>query len=212
MTLGRRLALLGWAEAANAWILEDDYDSEFRYTGRPVESLQGLDRSGRVIYAGTFSKVLFPSMRVGYLVLPPSLVETFTKAKWLADRHTPTLEQETLADFIASGDFERHLRRSRTRNGARREALLEALAEAFGDRVEIEGEAAGIHVIVWLRDVAPEALDDVVRRAREASVGIYPVAPYYLTPPPRAGLLMGYASLDEREIRAGVERLARVLA
>jgi GntR family transcriptional regulator/MocR family aminotransferase len=105
MTLCRRLALLAWAERAGVYVLEDDYDSEFRYEGRPVESMQGLDRAGRVIYAGTFSKVMFPSLRVGYLVLPQPLVEPFAAAKWLTDRHTPTLEQEALADFLAEGHF-----------------------------------------------------------------------------------------------------------
>ena len=111
MSLVRRLALLQWAETAEAYVLEDDYDSEFRYAGRPVEAVQGLDRSGRVIYVGTFSKVLFPALRLGYLVLPPPLVPLFTAAKWLADRHTSTLEQAVLTDFIHEGHFEHHLRR-----------------------------------------------------------------------------------------------------
>lgn len=211
MTLPRRLALLDWAESTGAYVLEDDYDSEYRYCGRPLESLQGLDRAGRVIYTGTFSKVLFPSMRVGYLVLPEPLFEPFSKAKWLADRHTPTLEQEALADFIEEGHFERHLRRTRTKNAARREALLESLDEHLGDRVKVQGENAGIHVIAWLRDVGVEEVDALVERARSEGVGIYPVAPYYLDPPDRAGLLLGYTSLSERDIRAGVARLAKVL-
>ena len=210
MTLARRLALLSWAERAGAYVLEDDYDSEYRYCGRPLESLQGLDRAGRVIYTGTFSKVMFPSMRVGYIVPPEPLVETFTKAKWLADRHSPTLEQEALAEFISEGHFERHLRRSRTRNAARRAALLGALDEQFGDRVGIEGANAGIHVIAWLRDMPFSGVGDFVERARAEGVGIYSVAPYYLDPPERAGLLLGYASLSERDIREGIARLARV--
>jgi GntR family transcriptional regulator/MocR family aminotransferase len=211
MTLPRRLALLAWAEAQGAFVLEDDYDSEYRYCGRPLESLQGLDRAGRVIYTGTFSKVMFPSLRVGYIVPPEPLVETFAKAKWLADRQTSTLEQEALAEFISGGHFERHLRRSRTRNASRRAALLDALAEQFGDRVEVQGANAGIHVIAWLGDVPRSAVDDLVDRARAEGVGIYSVAPYYIDPPERAGLLLGYASLSERDIREGVARLARIM-
>jgi GntR family transcriptional regulator / MocR family aminotransferase len=211
MSLARRLELLAWAERAEAYIFEDDYDSEYRYEGRPVEAVQGLDRAGRVIYAGTFSKVMYPALRAGYLVLPEPLVDPFAAAKWLTDRHTPTLEQEALAEFISEGHFERHLRRSRTRNASRRNALLEALHEYLGDRVEISGANAGIHLLVWLRDVAPEDVEALIERAARASVGIYSVNPYYVTPPSRAGFVLGYASLSEKEIRAGVRVLAAVV-
>jgi GntR family transcriptional regulator/MocR family aminotransferase len=210
MSLARRLALLEWAERAEAYILEDDYDSEYRYEGRPIEAVQGLDPAGRVIYMGTFSKVLFPALRLGYLVLPPPLVEPFTTAKWLTDRHTATLEQEVLAEFVAEGHFERHLRRARTRNASRRKALLAALEEHLGDRVEIMGANAGVHLIVWLRDRPPRALGRVIAAAAQAGVGVYPVAPYYIEPPRRAGLILGYASLTERQIRTGISRLAEV--
>ena len=211
MTLVRRLALLQWAETAEAYVLEDDYDSEFRYEGRPVEAVQGLDRSGRVIYVGTFSKVLFPALRLGYLVLPPPLVPLFTAAKWLTDRHTSTLEQAVLTDFIHEGHFEHHLRRSRTRNAARRAALLEALETYLGRRVEVSGANAGVHLLVWLRDVAPSQLGACIDCAAQAGVGLYAVTPYYLTPPPRAGLLLGYAAMTVDDIRAGIQRLAAVL-
>jgi GntR family transcriptional regulator/MocR family aminotransferase len=208
MSLARRLALLEWAERAGAYIAEDDYDSEYRYEGRPIEAVQGLDSAGRVIYMGTFSKVLFPALRLGYLVLPPPLVEPFIAAKWLTDRHTATLEQEVLAEFVADGHFERHLRRARTRNAFRRSALLESLAEHLGDRVEVMGANAGVHLVVWLRDIPPRALERVIAESAEAGVGVYPVAPYYVEPPRRAGLILGYASLTEREIRTGIGRLA----
>lgn len=211
MSLGRRLALLDWARRAGAHVVEDDYDSEYRYEGRPIEAVQGLDRGGRVIYVGTLSKVLFPALRLGYLVLPPFLVEPFRAAKWATDRHTGTLEQEALADFIRDGHFERHLRRSRARYAARRAALLEALAAHLGDRAEVVGANAGVHLLVWLPGVTPGALDRLVRRAAAAGVGVYPIAPYYLRPPGRAGLLLGYAALGEAEIRAGIRRLASVL-
>ena len=211
MSLVRRLALLQWAETAAAYVLEDDYDSEFRYAGRPVEAVQGLDRGGRVIYVGTFSKVLFPALRLGYLVLPPPLVPLFTAAKWLTDRHTSTLEQAVLTDFIHEGHFEHHLRRSRTRNAARRATLLDALDRHLGTRVEVSGANAGVHLLVWLQDVTPQQLGACIDCAARAGVGLYPVTPYYLMPPPRAGLLLGYAAMAEDDIRAGVQRLAAVL-
>ena len=211
MSLVRRLALLQWAETTEAFVLEDDYDSEFRYAGRPVEAVQGLDRSGRVIYIGTFSKVLFPALRLGYLVLPPPLVALFAAAKWLTDRHTSTLEQAVLTDFIHEGHFEHHLRRSRTRNAARRTALLEALSTHLGPRVEVSGANAGVHLLVWLRDIAPHQLSVFIDCAAQAGVGLYPVTPYYFAPPPRAGLLLGYAAMTEEEIRAGIQCLAAVL-
>jgi GntR family transcriptional regulator/MocR family aminotransferase len=211
MPLARRLALLRWAQATHAWIVEDDYDSEYRYGGRPVEAVQALDGGRQAIYVGTLSKTLFPALRLGYLVLPSPLVAPFRKAKYLADRHTPTLQQEVLADFIAEGHFERHLRRTRTRNAARREALLEALRAHCGDRAQIEGSSAGLHLLLWLPKVPPSKLDAVVRRAAAAGVGVYPVTPNYLDPPRRSGLLLGYASLSEEEIREGIQRLGRAL-
>jgi GntR family transcriptional regulator/MocR family aminotransferase len=211
MSLARRLALLSWAEATDAYVLEDDYDSEYRYEGRPVEAVQGLDRHGRVIYVGTFSKVLFPALRLGYMVLPRPLVQPILAAKWLTDRHTSTLEQEMLTDFIREGHFERHLRRSRTRNAALRAALLEALHTHLGSRISISGANAGIHLLVWLHDVAPDQLDALIAAAARADVGLYAVTPYYMTPPSQAGLLLGYAAMTETDIRDGIERLARVL-
>ncbi len=211
LPLPRRLTLLEWAERADAYLLEDDYDSEFRYSGRPVAAIRGLDRAGRVIYIGTFSKVLFPALRVGYLVLPPVLVRPFIAAKFLADRHTPTLEQQVLADFIKEGHFERHVRRSRTRAAARRAALLLALRDHLGDRVSVSGADAGLHTLVWFRDVPNTRIPGLVQRAAAAGVGVYSVAPYYLKPPRRGGLLLGYASLNERAIRQGICILASVL-
>ncbi|HEU5196345.1 MAG TPA: PLP-dependent aminotransferase family protein [Methylomirabilota bacterium] len=212
MPLERRLALLAWAARAGAWVLEDDYVSEFRYEGHPLEALQSLDRDGRVVYVGTFSKTLFPALRLAYLVLPPALVPAFVAAKWAADRFSPTLGQEALTDFITSGQFERYLRRAGNRNAAKRRALIGALREHFGERVEIAGENTGVHLVVWLNDVRPRELPALIARAKEAGVGIYSVAPSHATPPSRAGLLFGYASLSEADIRAGIRRLAELLA
>ncbi len=211
MPLGRRLELLRWAETASAHVLEDDYDSEFRYEGRPVAAVQGLDRSGRVLYAGTFSKVLFPSLRLGYLVVPTDLASTIAAVRWLTDGHSPSFEQEVLADFIAEGHLETHLRRSRARCAARRAALLEALEKGMGSRVRVEGANAGLHILAWLPGVPASALPGFVERAAGRGVGIYPVTPHFARPPREAGLLLGYASMDETEIREGIGRLVEVL-
>jgi GntR family transcriptional regulator/MocR family aminotransferase len=210
MSLGRRLELLRWAERESAYVLEDDYNSEFRYDGRPLAAVQGLDRSSRVLYAGTFSKVLFPALRIGYLVVPPSMVPALTAVRWLTDCHTASFEQEVLADFISEGHFEAHLRRSRARYASRRAALLSALG-SLGGRVRPIGANAGLHVLAWLPDMPESSLDGLVAQAAARGVGIYPVTPHFLRRPQEAGLLLGYASLDERAIREGIGRLADVL-
>jgi GntR family transcriptional regulator/MocR family aminotransferase len=213
MTLARRLALLEWAERTGAWIFEDDYDSEFRYGVRPVESLQGLDRHERVIYAGTFSKVLFPSLRLGYLVVPAPLVAPFRAAKALADTGTGGLEQRALARFIRDGHFDRHLRRARARNGQRRAALVAALDTHVGDRVEVLGANAGLHVMLRLRDVPLAQEPELIADAERAGVRVYSPVRFYSAPRdrPEAELLLGYASLSLTQIRRGVARLAGVL-
>jgi GntR family transcriptional regulator/MocR family aminotransferase len=211
MPLARRLVLLDWASRSGAWIVEDDYVSEFRYEGRPIEALQSLDSAGRVIYVGTFAKILFPSLRLAYLVLPPSLVAPFLAAKWVADRYTSMLGQEALTDFITSGQFERHLRRVCTRNARRRRTLIEALRQQLGGRVEIAGENAGVHLLVWLNGVKPRDVAPIIARAAAAGVGVYPVGGFFTEPPRRAGLLFGYAALSEADIRAGIRRLAAVI-
>jgi GntR family transcriptional regulator/MocR family aminotransferase len=211
MPRGRRLALLEWASRTDSWVVEDDYVSEFRYEGNPIEALQRSDSAGRVIYVGTFSKIMFPSLRVAYMVLPPALLEPVLAAKWVADRYTTMLGQEALADFITTGQFERYLRRARTRNLSRRRTLIEALQEHFGGTCEIAGENAGVHLLVWLNNANPRDVGAIIARAARVGVGVYPIAPYYTRPPCRAGLLFGYASLSEAEIRAGIRRLADVL-
>jgi len=210
MPLERRLALLRWASRVGAWVVEDDYVSEFRYEGHPLEALQSLDREERALYLGSFSKTLFPALRVGYLVLPRPLVPAFLAAKWAADRFSAPLYQEALAELITSGRYERYLRRAGGRNAGRRRALIEALRHHFGDRVEIAGENTGVHLVVWLNGLRPAELPSAIARAAKAGVGIYSVAPSYAEPPRRAGLLFGYASLSEAEIRAGIRRLAEV--
>ncbi len=211
MSLARRLEMLDWAESHDAYLLEDDYDSEYRYGSRPVESVQGLDRRGRTIYIGTLSKVLFPSLRLGFMVLPEDLLPPFVAGKWLLDRQSPTLEQAVLADFISEGHFERHLRRMRTLNAERRRVLLEALEEHLGDAVEIQGTNAGVHLLVWFRHLRAVEMDDLIRRAAARGVGIYSVDRYFLSPPERGGLVLGYSSMSPPEIRRGVAELAKAI-
>jgi GntR family transcriptional regulator / MocR family aminotransferase len=208
MPLARRLALLAWAAAHGSYVIEDDYDSEYRYQGRPIEAMQSLDRDGRVIYVGTMSKILFPALRLGYLVLPKPLVEVFRTVKYLSDRHTASLQQDVVTEFVAQGHFERHLRRTRTRNAQRRVALLRALEREFGDAISVQGANAGLHVLAWFCNRAPEDAEVIVARAEQARIGVYAVTPYYLDRPPAAGLVLGYAALNESEIDTGITLLA----
>jgi GntR family transcriptional regulator / MocR family aminotransferase len=209
LPLDRRLALLDWARRRNAVIVEDDYDGEFHYGGRPLESLQGLDRDGRVLYIGTFSRTVFPALRIGYLIPPPALVGAFSAAKWLNDLHSATLEQQTLAEFIGNGMYERHLRRLRRRNTARRDALLSAIREVLGHSVEVTGDGAGAQVVLWPKKRVSE--EETVAKAAQRGVGIYGIAHCYLKRPSRPGFMLGYARLNEREIREGIRILSEVL-
>jgi GntR family transcriptional regulator / MocR family aminotransferase len=211
MPIARRLALLAWAATHGSYVVEDDYDSEYRYEGRPIEAMQSLDRNGRVIYVGTLSKILFPALRLGYLVLPKPLIDVFRTIKYLSDRHTASLQQDVVTEFVAQGHFERHLRRTRKRNAQRRVALLHALDREFGDAVSVQGANAGLHLLAWFRNRAPEDTEEIVARAEQAGVGVYPVTPYYLDRPPAAGLMLGYAALNVSDIDTGITRLAEHL-
>ena len=150
MNLSRRLALLEWSREAHAWIVEDDYDSEYRFSGRPLEALQGLDCAGRVLYIGTFSKVLFPSLRLGYLVAPPELLKGLIATHRLIAVHLPLLEQMALADFMAEGYFARHVRRMRLLYRERRNTLVDALTRELGKRLDVTVPEAGLHLVIWL--------------------------------------------------------------
>jgi GntR family transcriptional regulator/MocR family aminotransferase len=212
LSLSRRLDLLCWAEKTGAMIVEDDYDSEFRFNSRPIPSLQGLANGDSVIYVGTFSKVLFPSLRVGYLVAAPWLARVFARAKWLADLQTPSIEQRVLADFINEGHLERHLRRMRTLYDNRRQTLVRALETHFGDLVTIIGENAGMSLMIRLRSGLDD--DEIERRALASGVGLIGARIYYLEqerPQNTAEFLLGYAGLSERRIREGARRLAKIL-
>ncbi len=240
MSLARRLELLDWARAAGAWIIEDDYDSEFRYAGRPLAALQSLDadhrggqRGGqRVIYVGTFSKVLFPSLRLGYLVVPPELVEPFGRARAALDDHPSSVTQPALAAFIEEGHFAAHVRRMRLLYAARRACLLAAAERHLGALLEVEPDEAGLHVVALLAPELAARMDDRAAEARAAAAGLTAPAlsSFYLGAPGAGagrdgagrdgagrgapcgqGLLLGYAAVAEPEIEKGIETLARAL-
>ncbi|HZS18052.1 MAG TPA: PLP-dependent aminotransferase family protein [Candidatus Udaeobacter sp.] len=211
LPIGRRLELLDWASRAGAFIVEDDYDSEYRYDGPPLQALAGLDREDHVIYVGTFSKILFPALRLGYLVLPEVLVEPVVAAKAVGDTGTSILEQLVLADFISAGHFDRHLRRTNASNAARRNALVAAVRREFRERAEVCGANAGLHLLVWLKGRNGGMIADVHGKAEKAGVGLYGVEAFYLKPPKRTGVVLGYAPLPEAEIREGIRCLAAAL-
>lgn len=211
LSLPRRMHLLDWAQRTGCWLIEDDYDGEFRYDARPLAALKSLDRADRVLYIGTFSKVLFPSLRLGYMVLPPGLLQAFVAAKWLCDRGCPAIEQAALARLIQSGAFERHLRQAAKALKARRSALLGALRRYAGAGVEVADSSAGMHVLAWLPRHTHAQAQALVECARERGVGLYLVAPYCLRPLPRPGLLLGYADLPPADLQAAVRILAECL-
>ena len=207
MSLPRRLALLEWAAEAQSWIVEDDYDSEYRYSGRPLEALQGLDSSGHVIYVGTFSKVLFPSLRLGYLIAPPEALGGFLAARHFIDVHPPLLDQMALADFIAEGHFARHVRKMRLIYLERRNALVDALARELGDTLEVTSPEAGLHLAAWLP--AGVSARAVSRLAATHGLRILPIS--RADTQQREGLLFGFASDSPAALRAGARTLARAL-
>lgn len=209
MSLSQRLELLERSLRCGARIFEDDYDSEFRYAGRPLPSLQGLDSRGLVLYAGTFSKTMFPALRVGYLVAPADLVDVIARARWAADRQTHMLEQCALNDFIREGHLDRHIRRMRVRYGRRREALMEELERHFRDRATLWGESAGLHLMVRFRTRLEDA--ELIRRAAGLGVGLESAAGCRIAGRSSGEFLLRFGCMDEATIREGLRRLASVL-
>ena len=209
MSLPRRLQLLEWAGRTGATIFEDDYDSEYRYAGRPVPALQQLDSRGSVLFAGSFSKVLFPTLRMGYAVVPPDLVERFSAVMSITRRHAPMLEQAILCDFISGGHFARHLRRMRQVYSERRAALIDAAKDYWGGLLEIRGVEAGLQTAAWLCGQM-DAEAAVVAAARR-KVEVVAVNRYSRSRGLPAGLQLGFAGFDAREIRRGVRELAVAL-
>lgn len=210
MSLARRLELLEWARQAKAWIIEDDCDGEYRYSGRPIPSLQGLDGDRRVIYIGTFSKVLFPSLRIGYLVAPPDLVDAFVGGRVMTDLQSSTIPQAALADFIEEGHFARHLRRMRKLYAERQACFVAAAKAELSGLLEIEESEAGMHLIGWL----PRGVDDraVARASWRHGLITFPLSAFSLRPVDRGALVLGYTAFNEREIRDGVRRLRTALS
>lgn len=209
MSLQRRMALLEWARASGALIFEDDYDSEFRYAGRPMPALQGLDRDGRVLFAGSFSKALFPALRLGYLLVPENLVDAVAATLSISTRHAPLLEQAVLCDFIAQGHFGRHIRRMREVYAERRSVLLEEAQRHLGGLLEITGVEAGLQTAGWLAQGVSDAA--ATRAAARRHVEVTPLSRYSRGRMARQGLQLGFAAVDPPEIRRGVRELAAAL-
>jgi len=209
MSLPRRFALLEWARSSGAVIFEDDYDGEYRYSGRPLPALQGLDRHGQVIFAGSFSKVLFPSLRLGYLVVPPDLIDRIAATLSITSRHAPLLDQAVLADFIAAGHFGRHLRRMREVYAERQSLLLECAKERLAGLLEISGIEAGLQTVGWLRC----GIDGVsaAKAAVARDVELTPLSRYSRGNAYDHGLHLGFSAVDAQEIRRGVRELAVAL-
>jgi GntR family transcriptional regulator/MocR family aminotransferase len=214
----RRIELLNWARAAGAWIIEDDYDSYFRYAGRPMSALQGMERDAprsHVIYVGTFSKTVFPSLRLGFCVVPDQLVDAVVNARAAADRHSPIVDQAALTEFITSGQYERHLRRMRMICHERYQAMRHHCARVLGDYVTVSPASAGTHVLAYFNHAGGRADAGLARRvaalAAEEGLVVFPLGRYCLKPPAADALVLGFGGLTPRRIAAGAEKLAGVI-
>lgn len=213
MSLERRLALLDWARRRGALIVEDDYDGEFRFEGRPMDSLKSLDHDGVVAYVGTFSKTIFPDLRIGYVIPPASLAQALCRAKQTGDWHSCTLTQTALAKFMRDGYFAKHLRRMHKEYAARRAALRRWLDHELSPWLAPLPTAAGIHLVAEIRPKGLKPADEAafIARAGAASIGLYGISGMFAGRPPRAGLLMGYGGLSVEEIDAAMQRLLDTL-
>lgn len=210
LPMGRRATCLSWAQRAGAVILEDDCDSEFRYSSRPLAALKALDAGGNVIYVGTFSRIILPSLRLGYLILPEDLVAPVVAIRSLTDRHPPPIEQLLVAEFMLNGHFSTHVRRMRKLYADRQQTLIAALKREFGDLLEIRPAGAGMHLIAWL----PRGWDDreIARDAARRGLILRPASPFYFRREPRPGILLGHASVTSTQLRQGIKLLGQTLA
>jgi GntR family transcriptional regulator/MocR family aminotransferase len=210
LSMARRLELLAWARRAGAWVLEDDYDSEFRYAGRPLASLQGIDDGGRVIYIGTFSKVLFPGLRLGYAVVPPELLDAVLSARLLTDWHPAALQEAVVTDFLEEGHFAQHLRRMRQHYRLARDELVAALRDHLPDALEVEVPEQGMKLLARLR---PGLVDsEVAAAAARRGIVARPVSPMFLAAPPVQGLMLGFSGHEPGALRWAARELAEALA
>jgi len=209
MSAARRMSLLKWAIHSGSWIIEDDYDSEYRFSSRPIASLQGLDTDSRVIYIGTFSKVLFPALRLGYVVVPKDLIPVFSTARDAADIFSPTLYQAVLGDFIREGHLARHVRRMRMLYMDRRKTLVNTIRTHLGTSVEVIGDDAGMHLVVLL----PPGVDDMLvsKDAAQNGISAMPLSSCYMKPHGRSGLILGYGGVSPRQIHEGMSKLAAIV-
>ena len=207
MSMRRRLALIDWARETGGWVLEDDYDSEFRFAGPPLAAMQGMDDSGRVIYLGTFSKVLFPGLRLGYAVIPDPLLETLVALRSRSDRSPPTLAEAALTDLIREGHFAAHLRRARRRAEAARNALVAGLSEAKNLTVAVPDQ--GLHLVAGL----PEGFSDIeaVEIARQTGLGVRALSTMAVTNPPRQGLVIGFSGFAPDVLNGAARRFAAAI-
>jgi GntR family transcriptional regulator/MocR family aminotransferase len=213
MSLARRLELLAWAERTQGWIVEDDYDGEYRYSGAPLAPLAALDRHGRVLYVGTFGKVAFPALRLGYLVLPPGLVDAFAQRRAVDVRHSEVSTQAVMAEFIATGHFQRHIRRMRRAALSRRNCVLAHWPANIEGVGSLPSVAAGLHLTVPVSSVARER--ELIEKAESVGVEVNGLSSYWLpdsqTPmDQRAGLVLGFAAVPEPAIEAALARLRTV--
>ena len=209
MSATRRLELLEWAQRAGAWIIEDDYDSEYRFDGMPIASLQGLDSNERVIYIGTFSKIMFPSLRLGYIIIPPDLVERFAAMRQVLDVCPPHLTQAVMADFIREGHFARHIRRMRPIYAERRRVLVGELERELGDQLEIMGDEAGMHLATFLTSNCNDR--DIATKAAQQSLCLYSLSSLYLGRALRQGFVLGFGNTRTNDISQAVRHLKRLL-
>lgn len=209
LTAPRRMMLLNWAARSGTWIIEDDYDSEFRFGGRPIAALQGLDANARVIYVGTFSKVMFPALRLGYVVVPKDLVDAFATVRDATDQFSSTMYQAVMTDFIREGHFARHIRRMRMLYMERRAALANELQLQLRDKLEVIGAEAGMHLVA----LVPNGISDVAisKRATEIGISVMPLSSCYAKPPKRGGLILGFGGTDLQQIQDGVRKLKKCI-
>ena len=209
MSMARRLELLAWATGSGAWIIEDDYDSEFRYAGKPLSSLQGIDRGGCVIYVGTLSKVLFPGLRLGFAVVPRPLIDTFRGARFLSDRSPPLLQQTMAAEFMRQGFLTSHIRRMRQLYRDARDLLVDAMNQSLGDLADIVVPDGGMQMVLHFRvDVSDIA---IAAAAQTQGIIVKALSPHYQSAPARQGLVLGYTGFDSYQLRHAAAALGQIV-